>query len=121
MPSVNGDFRNPDGSWQFTLNEHPRIGYIRLQQFGEKSATEIAEALAAIGGKTDGLILDLRNNSGGLLDVAIQICDYFVGKGELIVSTKGRNGKVIREFFGTQDPIVNSGFPVVVLDQSKFG
>ena len=115
MPSVNGDFRNPDGSWQFTLSEHPRIGYIRLQQFGEKSGTEITDALSSIAGKTDGLILDLRNNAGGLLNVAIQICDLFINKGELIVSTKGRKGKVIREFFATHDPIIKSGYPVVVL------
>jgi carboxyl-terminal processing protease len=115
VASVNGDFRNPDGSWQFTLNEHPRIGYIRLQQFGEKSATEIADALATIEDKTDGVVLDLRNNSGGLLNVAIQICDYFVNKGEVIVSTKGRNGKLIRDFNAAEDPIVKADFPVVVL------
>ena len=115
VPSVNGDFRNPDGSWQFTLNEHPNIGYIRLQQFGEKSATEMADALAIIENKSDGVILDLRNNSGGLLNVAIQICDYFLSRGEIIVTTKGRKGKIIRDFKATQDSIMKPNIPVVVL------
>lgn len=67
------------------------IGYIRLIEFREDSAVEFRKALdelKKLGAKS--LILDLRNNPGGLLNVAIKITEEFLGDGKVIVSTKGR-------------------------------
>lgn len=67
------------------------VGYIRLTEFREDSAKEFRKALDQLlkdGAK--GLIVDLRNNPGGLLNVAINITEEFLPKGEVIVSTKGR-------------------------------
>lgn len=67
------------------------IGYVRLVEFREDSHAEFRKALDKL--KADGakaLILDLRNNPGGLLNVAIKITEEFVPAGEIIVSTKGR-------------------------------
>ncbi len=69
-----------------------QIGYVRLTQFGEKSADELEEALVKLEGQNmTGLVLDLRGNPGGLLDQAVAICEKFLKKGEPIVSTEGRN------------------------------
>ena len=69
------------------------IGYVRLSQFQERTADEFSKALDTLekGDKPlRGLILDLRNNPGGLLNQAVKICDEFIYEG-LIVYTQGRN------------------------------
>ena len=67
------------------------IGYVRLTQFGEKTSDELDSALKKL---TDqgmkALILDLRENPGGLLEQAGQVCEKFLPRGQLIVSTEGR-------------------------------
>ena len=72
------------------IDDH--IGYVRLTEFRENSYVELHQALKKL--KTQGadsLILDLRNNPGGLLDVAIKIAEDFLPVGKTIVSTKGRH------------------------------
>ncbi len=115
IPSVTGDYRGPDRKWQFVLQENPRIGYIRLHQFGEKTGDEFESAYREIDGAIDGLILDLRNNSGGLLEVAVRICDLFLEKGLTIVSTRGRHGKMIQRRVSEIDSLVSPNLPVVIL------
>lgn len=70
------------------------IGYIRLSEFQEKSPDDLEKALSKlekIG--MDSLILDLRNNPGGLLDSAVKVAEKFIEPGKVIVSTRGRDGK----------------------------
>ena len=67
------------------------IGYVRLSEFREDSANAFRDALDELSNLgADSLILDLRNNPGGLLNVAIKITEEFLPEGEIIVSTKGR-------------------------------
>ena len=67
------------------------IGYIRLTEFREDSAKAFREALDDLNKQgASGLILDLRNNPGGLLNVAIKVTEEFLPAGDVIVSTKGR-------------------------------
>ncbi|HVR74502.1 MAG TPA: S41 family peptidase [Planctomycetota bacterium] len=92
-----------------------KLGYLQLQQFGDKSAGELIAALDAL--EQDGLaglVIDLRNNGGGRLDMAIRIVDQFV-KGDLpIVTQKGREGA--RDEVSTYpDPFVRPDYPIVVL------
>jgi carboxyl-terminal processing protease len=70
------------------------IGYIRIDRFSRFSAIEVKNALNELKNKYNirGLILDLRNNPGGLLDAAIGISELFLPEGSEIVSTRGRNG-----------------------------
>ena len=78
------------------------IGYVRLTEFRENSYNELHQALEKL--KTQGadsLILDLRNNPGGLLDVAVKIAEDFLPAGKMIVSTKGRHS--------SEDIVANSG------------
>lgn len=72
------------------IDDH--IGYVRLTEFRENSYDELHQALEKLKAQgADSLILDLRNNPGGLLDVAIKIAEDFLPAGKTIVSTKGRH------------------------------
>ncbi len=115
IPSVSGDWRSPSGKWNFVLEQDPRIGYIRLQQFGKQSTAEMAAAIGEIDGKIDGLILDLRNNAGGLLSAAIEISDMFLDEKVAIVRTLGRNQKLLEEQFSNATTLLSPQIPVVVL------
>lgn len=115
VDSVHGDIRAQDGTWNYLLKENNRIGYIRLLQFGDRSVEEFRDALSEIDGKVDGLIVDLRNNSGGLLTGAVDICDMFLGDRKLIVQTRGRGEVVTSEHFSTPSVAYNANKPVVVL------
>jgi carboxyl-terminal processing protease len=70
----------------------PGIGYIRLRQFQERSAHDVEAGLEKLEktGRLSGLILDLRNNPGGLLSAAVEISERFLGGGKLVVYTEGR-------------------------------
>ncbi|MBN9692549.1 MAG: S41 family peptidase [Verrucomicrobia bacterium] len=69
-----------------------KIGYVRLTQFGEKTGTELEEALRKLEKNgMNALVLDLRGNPGGLLEEAVAVSEKFLKRGEPIVSTKGRN------------------------------
>ncbi|MBF0385571.1 MAG: S41 family peptidase [Candidatus Omnitrophica bacterium] len=92
-----------------------KIGYIRLSEFREDSAKAFREALDSLKQKgADGLILDLRNNPGGLLNVAIQITEEFLPQGELIVSTKGRRASQNTETLSTNTSHIVD-WPMVIL------
>jgi carboxyl-terminal processing protease len=71
---------------------HPgQIGYLQITQFSERTGEEFETALEALEKQgLRALIIDLRNNPGGLLDAAIEVCDQFFNKDELIVYTQGR-------------------------------
>ena len=115
VPSVLGDFRTAAGEWKYVLEEKPKYGYIRLTQFGEKSADEIRAAIKDMGPNPGGLILDIRNNSGGLLDIAIEICDMFLPADLPIVRTRGRNKVLLEESYSSSWQELNAGIPICIL------
>jgi len=93
----------------------PTSGLIAIKDFGEQTADEFERAVAAL--KKQGmkeLVLDLRNNGGGVLEAALGICRQILGPGELIVTQKGRDG---RDYSETRAPkgAVLDPFPLVVL------
>ncbi len=76
------------------------IGYIRLSTFSESSPEEFENAVKSLTQKgTTKFIIDLRNNSGGLLKAVVEIADNFLDKGELITKTKGRKIGATREYY----------------------
>jgi len=75
------------------------IGYVRITQFGEKTSGDLDKALKALTQEgMKALILDLRNNPGGLLDQAGQVCEKFLPNNQLIVSTEGRGSTPKTEY-----------------------
>jgi len=100
-------------------------GYLRVSQFQSNSGDDLSRAVQALkknNGKLKGLILDLRNNPGGVLDTAVQIADAFLDKDKIkqydnvIVYTKGRMGSQIIEKAHSGD--ILNGAPIVVLVNS---
>lgn len=70
----------------------PGIGYVRVSTFNETTDSDLADALKQLDvSKLDGLIIDLRNNGGGLLTQAVGMADMFLDKNELVVSHRGRS------------------------------
>ena len=91
VPTVLGEHYGTDGQWDYMFDDENRIGYIHLSHFSRRSAAEMHDVVKKlVDDGMKGLVIDLRNNPGGLLSQAIEICDMFVDEG-VIVSTKGRN------------------------------
>lgn len=97
----------------------PGYVYLRISQFKVNTGNEVEKALAEIreqNPELKGLVLDLRNNPGGILQASVQVVDAFVTSGK-IVYTQGRNNETEMEFFADeQDP--SGGVPLVVLINS---
>lgn len=79
----------PHPSVDLAFEIRPGVGYIHLTQFQETTGQEVTDA---INGFTNlkGLVFDLRNNPGGLLSQAVDVCDHLLAKGQVIVSQRGR-------------------------------
>jgi len=96
------------------------IGYVRLTTFSDTTTSGLEKAISEIkkniGNKFQGLILDLRNNPGGLLNQSISVADAFLNQGE-IVSTQGRNDDDTSRVFAKKGDLIN-GQPLVVLINS---
>jgi carboxyl-terminal processing protease len=90
------------------------IGYIKLMEFQENTTSDFKKALRELDAKgIEGLILDLRNNPGGLLDVAVDVTSEFLPQGKLIVYTKGRSEKQNMEFKSKGGSFLEK--PIIVL------
>jgi carboxyl-terminal processing protease len=104
-----------NGNKEFPLGDN-KIGYVCITQFGDKTGDELEAALRKLQAQgMKALILDLRWNPGGLLDEAVSVCQKFLPRGQLIVSTEGRDPaqNSVRRAAGRGDEL--HGMPVVVL------
>ena len=89
--TVLGDKYKENAAWDFMFDPAKKVGYVRLTHFSRRSAEELNDAMESlIDDGLKGLVLDLRDNPGGLLSQAVEVCDMFIEKG-MIVSTRGRN------------------------------
>jgi carboxyl-terminal processing protease len=97
------------------------IAYIKLERFSRNAGEELRKAIKNLQSKGEikGLILDLRDNPGGLLDAAVDVVEKFVPEGSLIVSTKGRKPDAVRNYFSTEKPILLDVPLVVVVNGSS--
>ena len=92
------------------------IAYIRLNSFTQTASSEVKKALLDLKEKNTvtGLVLDLRDNGGGLLTEAVNIVNLFVKKNELVVSTKGKQKDKNRSYQTMMEP-VDANLPLVIL------
>ena len=84
---VRDEIPNPSVDLKYEIR--PGIGYIHLKQFQETTAQEVIEAVDGFS-NLKGLVFDLRDNPGGLLSQAVEVCDHLLTKGQTIVSQRGR-------------------------------
>ena len=94
------------------------IGYIRITSFNEQTDVGLINAFKQLrqqaGNKLIGIVLDLRNNPGGLLEQAVSVSNAFIDKGE-IVSIRGRKPQSGQRFNAQADKDISGGLPMVVL------
>jgi carboxyl-terminal processing protease len=118
VPTVRGWQRTDSGKWRYMIDDQNEIGYVRLTSFSEESAIDMNTVLTDLEKKgMKGLIIDLRYNSGGYLNVAVDIADLFIEEG-LIVRTQPGYGKLpVLELAKKKGTHPN--YPLVILTNSS--
>ena len=92
------------------------VGYIRLTRFSKNSAIEVEKAISSLqNNDLSSIVLDLRDNPGGLLNSAVSILDMFIKKDELLVWTDGKARQSNKKYFSKSDPIVSDDIQIAVL------
>ena len=91
------------------------IGYIRISQFQNRTGSDLVKAISKLQSqeKLKGLILDLRNNPGGVLSAAVEVVDAFISKG-LVVTIKGRDEFLESEYEASNAAVLGQE-PIVIL------
>ena len=110
---IRDEIKQPNVSYSGMVGDG--VGYIKLDKFLENSGQEVKDALVAINKENPkGIILDLRNNGGGILQEAVKIVNLFINKDQLVVTQKGKNvAKTIT--YKTQLSPLSPSVPLVVL------
>jgi carboxyl-terminal processing protease len=102
-----------NGEKEFPLGDD-KIGYVRITQFGDQTGDELESGLQKLKGQgMKALIIDLRGNPGGLLDEAVNVCQKFLPRGQLVVSTEGRD--MIEKYYAKGSGDEFEGMPIVIL------
>ncbi len=115
VPTLRGWQRTDAGDWQYMIPEGMNIGYVRITSFDDRTAPDLEQVLNNLEAQgMDGLILDLRFNTGGLLSSAIDVTDKFISEG-LIVSSRPRIGLGREEAVEANRNGTHPDYPMVVL------
>jgi len=92
------------------------IGYIRITRFSRNASKDFKKGLEELQKQNiNGLVIDLRGNSGGLLSNAINILDYLCERGEVLLNVKGKTNRSNREYKSRRKPILDIDTPIVIL------
>ena len=111
---VREDIKVKDISYSGIIDDN--TGYIRLTRFSKNSDLEMKKALKDLmEQELTGIILDLRDNPGGLLNAAVNILDLLIEKGETVVWTEGKTNKSKRKYESKHDPLVPNDVNIIVL------
>ena len=91
LESITGKLRDKAGSWEHEVNADPKIHYVAINSFVTDTATDLEAIVSSLQeGETKGLVIDLRNSPGGMLQTAVDCADLFLDEG-VIVQVRGRN------------------------------
>jgi carboxyl-terminal processing protease len=95
------------------------IGYIRLERFSRTAGDDVRNAIRDLKekGTLKGVILDLRGNPGGLLDMAVDVASKFLPESTLVVSTRGRRSDSEQKYYSTETPMVPSVSLALLVDR----
>ncbi len=116
MTMIPAEMADPSVSRQFLLR--PRVAYVKILNFEAETAHELTAAIAKLGGSDlEGLVLDLRGNPGGIVEVAVQVAAFFLEPGDRILWVHGRAGA--KEELLTPEGSRPYRFPVRVLVDSR--
>ena len=96
--------------------DEDNVAYIKLSRFSRNAAKDFKKALISIEkSKVEGLVIDLRGNSGGLLNTAVNVLDYLTDRGELLLSSKGKSNRSNKTWKSRSRPVLDVDIPIVVL------
>jgi carboxyl-terminal processing protease len=99
IESIVGDRRDALGHWIYELEDDPRIAHIRILSFGDRTASEFGKLLPTIVAKgVQAFVLDLRDNAGGSLGAAVNVCETLLPARQTIVETRGRDAAVLQRY-----------------------
>ncbi len=101
--------------------ENSNNAYLKLSGFSRSAGEEIKKALMELGTKRniESIILDLRGNPGGLLDAAVDVCEKFLFKGQLIVTVKGRDTLSVKKYYSNEEPIAKNQKLAILIDEGS--
>jgi len=117
VPTIRGWQRAENGCWLYVLDEKQKIGYVRITSFSGETSDDLETALKQLESEgLNGLIMDLRFNTGGLLDSAVSVVDKFISDG-LIVKTQPK-ANVMPAFEYAHKRGTHPNYPLVILTNS---
>jgi carboxyl-terminal processing protease len=91
--------------------------YIKLSNFSRAASDEIKNTIKELKEQkqVQSVVLDLRGNPGGLLDIAVDICDKFLARDLIVVSTRGRDASSEKKYYSVEEPIISNDVKIIVL------
>jgi len=97
--------------------ENSNTAYIKLSNFSRAASDEIKKEIKELKEQKDvkSIIIDLRGNPGGLLDIAVDVCDKFLARDQLVVSTRGRDPGSEKKYYAKEEPLVSQDVNIIVL------
>jgi len=114
VPTLRGWTRTETGKWLYMIDEPNKIGYVRVTGFSSETASELEAVLSELEGQgLKGLILDLRFNSGGLLNSAIDVSDKFLKDGTIVTTRSPYAG--VLTYQRAQEKDTHPNYPLVIL------
>ncbi len=118
VPTIRGWQRTDGGKWLYIIDEENKIGYVRLTSFSAETASSLEETLVELESNgLKGLVLDLRSNTGGLLDSAVAVTDKFIKEGTIVKRQPGFGRMPIYEYAHKKKTHPN--YPLVILVNSN--
>lgn len=115
VPSVIGDRRYADGSWRHRLEQDERVALVRISAFGDQTFSELRALLPKLQRRgVKAVVLDLRDNPGGPLDAAVDVCGLFLPAGTPVVETRGRDKQPLEVFESAGGPWLDLPLAVLV-------